>query len=63
LLVRRSRSDPKELAYYRAFGPAGTSLDDLVRVAGARWAIEECFADAQGTSGLDHSEVRKWPAW
>jgi hypothetical protein len=26
------------LAYYLCYGPAGTTIDQLVRVAGARWA-------------------------
>jgi SRSO17 transposase len=63
LLARRSLSDPTELAYYRAFGPADTTLVALVRVAGARWAIEENFEDAKGLVGLDQYEVRKWDAW
>jgi hypothetical protein len=40
LLARRNRSDPTELAYFRAVGPAATALEELVRVAGMRWAIE-----------------------
>jgi SRSO17 transposase len=63
LLARRSLSDPTEVAYYRAFGPADTALAALVRVAGARWAIEENFEDAKGMVGLDQYEVRKWDAW
>ena len=63
LLARRSLSDPTEVAYYRAFGPADTTLAALVRVAGARWAIEEDFEDAKGMVGLDQYEVRKWDAW
>jgi SRSO17 transposase len=63
LLARRSLSDPTELAYYRAFGPADATLAGLVRVAGMRWAIEENFEDAKGMVGLDQYEVRKWAAW
>jgi SRSO17 transposase len=63
LLVRRSRSDASELAYFRVFGPATASLEEIVRVAGMRWAIEESFEDAKGVVGLDHYEVRKWHAW
>jgi SRSO17 transposase len=63
LLVRRSRSDPSELAYFRAFGPKGTPLAELVRAAGMRWAIEESVEDAKGSVGLDQYEVRKWTAW
>ena len=63
LLVRRSIAQPEELAYYACFGPADTTLEDLVRVAGTRWAIEECFQEAKGQVGLDQYEVRKWDSW
>ena len=33
LLARRSIAQPEELAYYVCFGPANTTLEDLVRVA------------------------------
>jgi SRSO17 transposase len=62
LLVRRSRGDG-ELAFYACFGPAGTSLLGLVRVAGSRWVVEEGFEQAKGEVGLDHYEVRRWPGW
>jgi SRSO17 transposase len=62
LLVRRSRRDG-ELAFYACFGPVDTSLVGLVRVAGIRWAIEECFQQAKNEVGLDHYEVRRWPGW
>ena len=42
------------------FGPAETILEELVRVAGTRWAIEECFEEAMGEVGLDQYEVRRW---
>ena len=63
LLVRRSLTDPTDLAYYVCFCPTGTSLAALVRVAGTRWAIEESFESAKGEVGLDHYEVRRWPGW
>src|SRR4029450_2859509 len=53
LLVRRSRRDG-ELAFYACYGPAGTSLVGLVRVAGTRWAVEEGFEQAKGERGLEH---------
>ena len=61
LLVRRSIANPGELAYYVCFGPDGTSLEELVRVAGTRWAIEECFEEAKGQVGLDQYGVRWTP--
>ena len=63
VLARRSLSDPTELAYYRAYGPAATPLETLVQVAGARWAIEEGFERAKDLVGLDQYEVRRWGAW
>jgi SRSO17 transposase len=63
VLARRSLSDPTELASYRAHGPAATALPALVRVAGARWAVEEGFERAKDLVGLDQYEVRRWRAW
>ena len=63
LLVRRSLADPGELAYYVCYGPAETTLAELARVAGTRWAIEECFEEAKGQVGLDQYEVRRWDGW
>src|SRR5512139_1149995 len=53
LLVRRSLSDPEELAFYLCSGPDDTTIETLVRIAGRRWAIETCFKDAKGETGLD----------
>ena len=63
VLVRRSLSDPTDHAYYRAYGPEDTPLEELVRVAGTRWIIEESFERAKGSVGLDEYEVRRWEAW
>jgi SRSO17 transposase len=63
LLVRRSRSDPTELAYSVVFAPAGTALRTLARGAGQRWRIEQSFALAKGEVGLDQYEVRRWDGW
>ncbi|MHA6765427.1 IS701 family transposase [Streptacidiphilus sp. PAMC 29251] len=63
VLTRRSVSDPSELAYYVCYGPVATRLKDLVKVAAARWAVEECFQTAKGECGLDHYQVRLYRAW
>src|SRR5664279_2125414 len=63
LLVRRSLADPRDLAYYLCYGPATTSLGDLVHVAGSRWAIEETFQTGKGEVGLDHYQVRRYDGW
>jgi SRSO17 transposase len=67
LLVRRSLTPNSkgelELAYYLSCAPAGTTDDDLIHVAGARWAVEECFQTAKTEVGLDHYQVRRYDAW
>ncbi|MCW2879090.1 MAG: transposase [Sphaerisporangium sp.] len=67
LLVRRSltpnHQGELEMAFYLCFGPAGTALDQLVRIAGARWAIEECFQSAKNEVGLDQYQVRRYSGW
>lgn len=63
LLVRRHLNQPDDLAYYVVFAPAETSLSQLVRVAGARWTIEEGLEFTKDDLGLDHYEVRHWAGW
>lgn len=63
VLARRSITDPAELAYYICYAPAGTTLDELIAVAGSRWAIEECFQTGKTDVGLDQYQVRTYPAW
>jgi SRSO17 transposase len=62
LLCRRSLDDG-ELAYYVCYGPAGTTLAELVGIAGIRWTVECCFQQAKGEAGLDHYQVRRYDAW
>jgi SRSO17 transposase len=64
LLVRRSIEEKPECAFYLFYAPAGKdALETLVRVAGQRWKIEQCFETAKGECGLDHYEVRHWQGW
>ena len=63
LLVRRSISDPSELAYYLCFAPADTRLAKLVSIAGSRWSIEVGLEAAKVEGGLDEYEVRSWHGW
>jgi SRSO17 transposase len=60
LLARRSLTDPTDLACYLCHGQPDTGLGELVRVAGARWAIEESFQTAKGEVGLDQYQVRRY---
>jgi SRSO17 transposase len=63
LLIRRHPSKPDQLAYYVVFGPADTSLATLARIAGRRWAIEECFEIAKQEVGLADYEIRSRHGW
>jgi SRSO17 transposase len=63
LLVRRHPTEPDEVAYYLVYAPVGTPLTEIVRAAGARWAIEDVFKLAKRQAGLDQYEVRSWTGW
>ena len=63
LLFRRGVSNQAEVAYYVVSLPKKASLEEIVKVAGTRWAIEESFESAKGEVGLDHYEVRSWNGW
>jgi SRSO17 transposase len=63
LLVRRHRQRHGERAYYLCRGPADTPREELIRVAGSRWAVEEGFERAKGDCGLADYEVRSWVGW
>jgi SRSO17 transposase len=67
LLVRRSLQPGEkgglELAFYRCWSPRPVTLAELAAVAGARWGVEDCFAEAKNEAGLDHYQVRKYRAW
>jgi SRSO17 transposase len=63
LLVRWWGADPDDVAFSVAYGPASTSVEQLVRVCGMRWQVEEGFAQAKGEVGLAQYEVRTWTAW
>ena len=67
LMVRRSLQPGEkgglELAYYRCYSPEPVTLAEFAAVAGARWGIEDCFAEAKNEAGLDHYQVRRYRAW
>nr|WP_329529402.1 hypothetical protein [Streptomyces sp. NBC_01462] len=63
MLARRSIAKPEEIAYYLACTPLDATLADLVRVAGCRWRIEECFQSAKNECGLNQYEVRRYVGW
>ena len=62
LLIRKNLTTG-ELAFYRCWSPVPVTLADLVRVAGTRWAVEECFQTGKDQVGLDQYQVRGWTGW
>jgi len=62
-LIRRSISRPSQLAFYLCHTPRPAPLSRLVKVAGARWAVEECFQAAKNEAGMDQYQVRRYEPW
>jgi SRSO17 transposase len=49
-----------EMKYFVSNAPSGTPVEQLLRVAFGRWAVERCFQDAKSELGLSHFEVRNY---
>ncbi len=62
LLIRHTPAT-RELASYLCWSPTVVPLAELVRMAGSRWSIDECFQAAKGQVGLDHYQVRHSTSW
>lgn len=62
LLIRRSLCDQGQ-AFFTTWSPAGTPIETVARVEGARWAIEDTFETAKTELGLDHNKTRSWHSW
>ena len=63
LLARRSVTDPTEVKYFLSNAPTTATLPTLARVASTRFAVEQCFKETKGQTGLDQYEVRRWHSW
>ncbi len=63
LLIRRKISDSADLAFFYAYAPGPVSVSILVKVAGKRWPVEECFQQGKGQTGLDQHQLRLWPSF
>ena len=61
LLIERPQSGEEgETKYYYSTASADTTLQRLVQLAHARWAIEQFYEDAKGECGLDDYQGRRW---
>jgi len=63
LLIRRKISDPADLAFFYCYAPGEVSLPILIKVAGKRWPVEECFQQGKGQAGLDQHQLRLWQSF
>ena len=61
--MARRNIDTGELAYYKCHNPRNEPAGEMVRVAGTRWPVEECFQASKSEAGLDHYQVRLYRAW
>jgi SRSO17 transposase len=65
VLIRRSLTDPSDLAFFYCHAPQGrpVPLPVLIKAAGKRWPVEECLQQGKGQTGLDQHQVRTWPSF
>ncbi len=64
LLLRRSLSDPSDLAFFYCHVPGRpVSLPMLIAVAGKRWPVEECHQQGKGQAGFDQHQVWLWQSF
>lgn len=61
LLLRNDAN--KKIKYALSNAPVSCAMRELIRISGARWPIECCFAEDKGELGMDHYEHRSWTAW
>jgi SRSO17 transposase len=52
LLLRRTLTGEKEIAYYLVFCPQNTTIQQMAQSVGARWHIEEVFEAAKEWSAV-----------
>jgi SRSO17 transposase len=63
LLINRTLGAEPSYWYYLSNAPLSTRLPTFGWLSGVRWAIEQCFEDAQTELGMAHDEVRKYTGW
>jgi len=49
--------------YWLSTLPAGTPIEELVRLAKIRWRVEHDYRELKHGLGLDHFEGRSYPGW
>jgi SRSO17 transposase len=62
LLLARPVLTPDEVKFFLSNAPLDTPVETRLLVAFSRWHIERLFEDSKTELGLDHFEVRRYPA-
>jgi len=62
LLIARNVLKPDEVKFFLSNAPLDTPVETLLLVAFSRWHVERLFEDSKTELGLDHFEVRRYPA-
>ena len=62
LVIARNVMKPDEVKFFLSNAPESTPLEVLLLVAFSRWHVERLFEDSKTELGMDHFEVRKYPA-
>lgn len=62
VFFRRSLADG-QIKYAFSNAPADIPFQEMIRVSGLRWPIEQCFQEGKSEIGMDHYEHRSWDAW
>jgi SRSO17 transposase len=63
LLCEQDLGLTPRIKYFFVHLPAAASLQQLVRLAHQRWAIEQQYQELKTELGLDHFEGRTYPGW
>lgn len=62
LFLRKSLTDG-QVKYAYSNAPEDIPIQEMIRVSGLRWPIEQCFQEGKSEIGMDHYEHRSWNAW
>ena len=63
VLIRRSIDGSEETRAFICHYIEGTTEEELVKIAGTRWKIEQSFEESKGEVGLDEYEMRSYKGW
>ncbi len=63
LVIKRTIGNIPTYWYYISNALVGTRLKTFVWLSGLRWAIEQCFEEANTDLGMDQYQVRKYSGW